>query len=212
MLAGATHRVAQAFQRPLAQHQANILSVIFPMSSRSLAAFSMLLFFLPSGTAVAQEEFPRVNIGAVLDGRFIVTDWPTSWLNGELGKNRYGGENDESRELGRLSQASLLLSIGLSDSLSARVQLSVDAEHNLVQKPAWLDLVEGLITYRTIFSPHSRLRIRGGFFFPPVSMENTDPAWTSPFSITTSAINSWIGEEIRVTGVESTFALFLEPE
>jgi hypothetical protein len=66
--------------------------------------------------------------------------------------------------------------------------------------------VEGLITYRTIFSPHSRLRIRGGFFFPQVSMENTDPAWTSPFSITTSAINSWIGEEIRVTGVESTFA------
>src|SRR5262245_45516852 len=142
-----------------------------PFSDRLLTAFvvaTSVAFLLFSGIGIAQEEFPRVSIGALLDGRFIVTGKPTSWLNGELGKNRYGGEDDESRQLGRLSQASLLLSIGLNNSLSARVQLSVDAEHTLVQKPAWLDLVEGLVTYRTIFSPHSRLRIRGGFFFPPV--------------------------------------------
>lgn len=40
-----------------------------------------------------------------------------------------------------------------------------------------------------------------GHFFPPSSMEHTDPTWRSPYSRHFSAVNSWIAEEVRHTGV-----------
>jgi len=47
------------------------------------------------------------------------------------------------------------------------------------------------------------VHVKAGAFFPPVSLENTGLAWTSPFTITSSAINTWIGEEMRTFGVEA---------
>ena len=32
-------------------------------------------------------------------------------------------------------------------------------------------------------------------------MENTGPLWTSPYTISSSAINTWLGEELRAGGV-----------
>ena len=36
--------------------------------------------------------------------------------------------------------------------------------------------------------------------FPPTSRENVDPLWQSPYTLTLSALNSWIGEEVRPVG------------
>jgi hypothetical protein len=44
--------------------------------------------------------------------------------------------------------------------------------------------------------------VKAGAFYPHISLENTGPAWTSPYTISASAINSWIGEEFRTFGVE----------
>jgi hypothetical protein len=38
-------------------------------------------------------------------------------------------------------------------------------------------------------------------------MENSGLGWTTPYTITTSAINTWIGEEVRPTGLESSLVL-----
>ncbi|HET9314261.1 MAG TPA: hypothetical protein VFQ51_01685, partial [Vicinamibacteria bacterium] len=38
--------------------------------------------------------------------------------------------------------------------------------------------------------------------FPPTSRENTEPLWSSPYTLTLSALNSWIAEEVRLTGLE----------
>ena len=55
-------------------------------------------------------------------------------------------------------------------------------------------------------SPHrcSRWRwsLQAGAFFPPISLENDAVGWTSPWTLTPSAINSWVGEEVRVVGSE----------
>lgn len=40
--------------------------------------------------------------------------------------------------------------------------------------------------------------------YPPVSLENDGPGWTTTRTITPSAINSWIGEEVKIGGVEVT--------
>ncbi|HEY6844195.1 MAG TPA: hypothetical protein VI391_08510, partial [Thermoanaerobaculia bacterium] len=46
------------------------------------------------------------------------------------------------------------------------------------------------------------LRLRAGEFWLPTSRENVDPLWTSRYTITFSALNSWIGQEVRPLGAD----------
>jgi hypothetical protein len=46
--------------------------------------------------------------------------------------------------------------------------------------------------------------VKAGAFFPTISLENDDLGWTSPYTLTPSAINSWIGDELRTIGSEAT--------
>lgn len=52
----------------------------------------------------------------------------------------------------------------------------------------------------------NRLRLRGGAFFLPTSRENVDALWESPYTITASALNSWLGEELRPIGIDASWA------
>jgi len=45
-------------------------------------------------------------------------------------------------------------------------------------------------------------RLRAGQFFLPTSRENTDKLWSSPYTISFSALNTWIGQEVRPIGAE----------
>jgi len=157
------------------------------------------LFCLITMTTCSAE--PHLSLSGLLDARFIVADDVLSWLDGGLGKTRYGSE--EVVGLARLSQASLLVTASANDQLSARLHLNIDAEPVGIQTGSRIDVIEGFASYRPVLSPKMRLRVKGGLFFPPVSLENRAIAWSSAFSITPSAINSWIGEEVRVTGAET---------
>lgn len=46
------------------------------------------------------------------------------------------------------------------------------------------------------------LQLRVGQFFLPTSRENKGPLWTSPYTLTWSALNTWIGEEVRPIGAD----------
>jgi hypothetical protein len=50
-----------------------------------------------------------------------------------------------------------------------------------------------------------RISGRVGLFYPPVSMEHEGVGWSTPDMLSASAINTWIGEEVKVAGVEATF-------
>jgi hypothetical protein len=50
-----------------------------------------------------------------------------------------------------------------------------------------------------------RLRVRAGAMFLPSSRENVDALWENPYSITSSALNSWLGEEFRPIGVDVSY-------
>jgi len=52
--------------------------------------------------------------------------------------------------------------------------------------------------------------VRFGAFYPPFSLENGDKGWQSPFTYSYSAINTWLGEEIRPVGVEWSLRRRLE--
>jgi hypothetical protein len=50
-----------------------------------------------------------------------------------------------------------------------------------------------------------RLRVRGGAMFLPGSRENVDALWENPYAITSSALNSWLGEEFRPIGIDLSY-------
>jgi hypothetical protein len=51
----------------------------------------------------------------------------------------------------------------------------------------------------------SRLRFRGGATFLPTSLENVDALWENPYAISSSALNTWLGEELRPVGLDASY-------
>jgi hypothetical protein len=53
-----------------------------------------------------------------------------------------------------------------------------------------------------LFPGRDRVRLRGGATFLPSSRENVDALWENPFFVSSSALNTWLGEEFRPIGVD----------
>lgn len=156
---------------------------------------ALILITLAASTTRADDRF-KFNL--VLDGRIVTTPASTSFLDEGLGKTRYGHEPRAVEA--KLAQAALLGVVELRPDLTLRAHVKVDAEHNFNRR---VDLLEGVVRYNPAIGHTTSLDIRAGVFFPTVSLENTDLAWLSPYTITFSAINSWIGEEVRSLGAEA---------
>jgi hypothetical protein len=65
-------------------------------------------------------------------------------------------------------------------------------------------LLESYAAWRPQSDGALRWSAKAGAFFPPASLENDDLGWTSPYTLTPSAINSWVGSELRTIGAEGT--------
>jgi hypothetical protein len=48
----------------------------------------------------------------------------------------------------------------------------------------------------------SRFRLKAGAFFLPTSRENVDALWENAYAVSSSALNSWFGEEFRPIGLD----------
>jgi hypothetical protein len=62
---------------------------------------------------------------------------------------------------------------------------------------------EAYAVFRPELSATVSLQLKGGLFFPGTSLENPDRLWASPYTITFSALNTWLAEELRLTGLET---------
>ena len=60
-----------------------------------------------------------------------------------------------------------------------------------------LGITEAYLQFRPY--PHAgyRLRVKAGAFYAPVSLENRASGWESPYTLSYSAINSWLATEVR---------------
>jgi hypothetical protein len=65
-----------------------------------------------------------------------------------------------------------------------------------------LGLTEAVIDWRPIPLSRNQHQWRFGAFYPAFSLENGERGWQSPFTYSYSAINTWLGEEIRPFGAE----------
>lgn len=129
-----------------------------------------------------------------VDMRFVASDGERSFLDGGLGALRYGAD-DSGVELGRLR---LALEQPLGDILALRLDASSWGNHE--KNP--LDLTEAYFELRPYPLAGFRPQLRAGAFYAPISLENRAAGWESPYTLSSSAIDSWIAEELRTIGAE----------
>ncbi len=153
-----------------------------------------LLLCCAFGTATAAGESDRHVFTAAADLSWVNagSEFP-SWLEGGNGKLRF----DEDHDGLRLSRAFLDYRGRLAPTLNARATLNVNDD--ISRK---LDLTEAFLEWRPLPRSAWRWRGRAGTFYPKLSMENTDAGWSSPYGLSASVINTWIGEELRSFGAE----------
>jgi hypothetical protein len=127
------------------------------------------------------------------DLRLVSAPDETSWTDGSLGKTRYGGNEDGAHFGGAGLAASWQVTPALLGVADLRYQ---------PQGHSTTSLIEAFARYRPVSTDAWRWSFKAGEFFPPISLENEGVGWTSLWTLTPSAINSWVGEELRTFGGE----------
>lgn len=159
-----------------------------------------MLSALAAASVLGAEE---LSVDGVLLARGLIVEGQRSWLEGGFGRlGESGGGPGDDVFTGR-----------------ARAHLGLDWKPS----PEWLvhahgvaqtqpsragghaaGLAEAFVVYRPELNPRLSLRLKAGLFFPQTSRENVERLWSSPYTITLSALNTWIGEEVRLTGLEAS--------
>lgn len=129
------------------------------------------------------------------DFRLVAPGNERSWLNGGLGKLRYGEGDSNAQFAGATGQATVLFTPELIAVGVARADPS---------QTTFVMPMEAYLRYRPVSVTPWRWSVKAGAFFPPFSLENTEVGWTSYWTLTPSAIDSWFGDELRTIGSEGT--------
>jgi hypothetical protein len=154
-----------------------------------------LVLILP-GAAAAQTAglFDPSTFHAVADLRVGKADGEESWVSGGFGKTDLANDWDVS-----IPRAAVTWQPRLGFAWNGRLTL----RYQEAGSPE-VDVNEAYVGWRAPPAAFGRFSARAGLFYPPISLEHTTPTWTSPDMLSASAINSWIGEEVLVRGLEAT--------
>jgi hypothetical protein len=175
-----------------------------PKTSRPVACGAAIaaLCLLP-GIARA-EDAPHLpyDLSVTGDVRLVAVDGEESWLDGGFGKLRFGAGNGTDVKIRpRAVEGTIAWQPHLTWSLGATiVAIAQRGQENPI------DLSEAYLTFKPMPVGKVKFSARAGLFWPPISLEHTGAEWAVRDTITPSAINSWIGEEVKTTGIEVTAA------
>ena len=164
------------------------------MGPRALLAFACCF--------AASSQAGELLVDGVVSARGMRVEGQRSWLEGGFGRLGESGGGARDAEFAARGQAHL----GLDWRPS--LEWLVHAHAAALAKPARArgrdaGLVEAFVLYRPELDARLSLRVKAGSYFPQTSRENVERLWSSPYTITLSALNSWIGEEVRLTGLEA---------
>lgn len=160
------------------------------------------LFSSPADAQYAVAPDSSVWLRALVDVRLVGGGPAPSWTEGGPGKMRYGGSVFDGgfQRTTRLvlSQAALQVGAALPWDLRAQAQVNIEPKISDGFRP-WL--IEAIL--RKEWGDANRgWGTQAGVMNVPFSLENTGPAWSPEFTISASALNSWLWEDISLAGVE----------
>lgn len=136
-------------------------------------------------------EPSRYELQLGIDISFVDADGYQSWTEYGAGKLRYDSDSDGLL----LSRAFADYDLRVTDTLNLKLAAEIYDDFGPVA-----GITEAFLEWRPVGVSANRWRFKLGEFYPHISLENTGAGWQSPYSITPSAINTWLGEEIRLRG------------
>jgi hypothetical protein len=149
-----------------------------------------LLLLLPTLSSVSFATDWELS----LDTRLVSSDAYPSFMDGGLGTVRFGSD-DSGLRLGR---ARFAVTQPIGELWSAHLDASVFDDKDR----SALGVTEAYLLFRPYPFQGYRFRLKAGGFYPPVSLENRASGWESPYTLSYSAINSWLAVEVRTIGLE----------
>jgi len=136
----------------------------------------------------------------IIDARLIAANGEKSWTDRGFGKARFDGNSrGHYKPQATPVEANIVWQPRFSDSLGATVSgaWQLDQENEA-------DLIEAFLDFLPPQTGSVGFHVRAGLMWPEISLEHsTGGAWDVVDTITPSAINSWVGEETKVLGVEA---------
>lgn len=151
---------------------------------------TLLLFcWLPLATNAVEHKF-----SGLIDTRASHVSGLKSHVDGHYGKFRFDDGNNFALAQGIIKyQASFDWPITLHVTGSSYSDGIKDD----------IGLLEAHLKYKSLPNNNGhRFSSRAGIFYPQISLENNAIGWSSPYTLTYSTMNSWLGEELRHAGLE----------
>ena len=168
----------------------------------ALCVAAVLLMALSGQRALAQGEPATTQIEWGVDLSLVNSSGHPSWLEGSAGKLRFDSDNDGAI----FSRAFVDAKTRLANTVTAHILSEI---YDDGFGPT-IDLTEAYLSWRPMVNSATRYRLKVGAFYPRISLENVGAGWSSPYTISPSAINTWVGEELRSVGAEFTVSRRLE--
>jgi hypothetical protein len=162
----------------------------------ALAALGIGLAWPGPACAQVDDVLGPQTFDGDIDLRASAAGGETSWLDGGFGKLRYGGDDGDSQARAQVGSADIAWKPQFSFALSGLVSVTHQAGQS-----TGVDLNEAILSYRSGPAP-TRFSARAGVLWPPISEEHGGSTWQVTDTITPSAINSWVGEEVKVLAFE----------
>jgi len=157
---------------------------------RSLRFVLLIFATLPLS---AQSTF---QLHGFLSAREIYTSGQPSWLQGGFGRFDTGAADVNGHRMVTLGVAQIGAEWAPVSWLDLHAN-GVARRDQTGSRGKRAGLVEA---YVDLHSEH--FEVRAGQFFLGTSRENVGPLWTSPYTVSFSPLNSWIGEEFRPVGID----------
>jgi hypothetical protein len=151
-------------------------------------ALITLLALLLAGTAHAQSAF---TIQGILSARGVDASGPPSWLEHGFGRLEAGGDRN-----------TFFATANLGADWRPAPWLTLHASGLARHEPSRYAGRRGGLVDAYVELHNDQWQLRAGQFFLGTSRENVGPLWSSPYTISFSALNTWIGEEVRPVGVD----------
>ncbi len=163
------------------------------MKILSLAVAAALLGLVCPRPCHAQADLAGADtVTAWADFGMGTASGETSWTRGGFGKLQFGRGSDPVE-----ADGGVVWRPRLSDTLQFDLT-------GLYQPEALspLGVTESYLRWKPVPTSSVRYAVRIGRLLPPISLENDGPGWTPTRTLTPSAIDTWVGEELLVTGAE----------
>lgn len=128
----------------------------------------------------------------------------TPWLSGGLGRFQFGDQETETTLAGELD---LGLRHEFTEQFSGHLYTQIQAQHEHNSQDH-LNVIEWFFRYKLDLSFEHELTFKLGQYFFPSSFENINTFWETPYSLTFSSLNSWIGEEFRPIGLDLQYRYY----